>query len=126
MPLGHPLSRYTAHAADLTPCQQAHAVHLVRRLAVYDSSTLGDVQLVRTSGTQHPVGSAPGGHGAQPSERARHDDLPHGAHDRAGTTGTTAEELHPVPLCGLDHPFRLSKADGHGLFDNDVLAALGS
>ena len=31
-----------------------------------------------------------------------------------------------MPLCGLYHPFRLGKADGHGLFDNDVLTALGS
>jgi hypothetical protein len=31
-----------------------------------------------------------------------------------------------VPFCGLDHPFRLGQADGHGLFDNDVFAALGS
>jgi hypothetical protein len=61
----------------------------------------------------------------QPPQRARHDDLPHFAHDRARTAGTTAEELYTLPFCGLDHPFRLGQADGHRLFDNDVLAALG-
>jgi hypothetical protein len=34
--------------------------------------------------------------------------------------------LHTVPFCGLDHSFRLGQADGHRLFDNDVLAPLGS
>ena len=31
-----------------------------------------------------------------------------------------------MPLGGLDHPFRLGKADGHRLFENDVLTTLGS
>src|SRR5262249_22831496 len=54
-----------------------------------------------------------------------HDDLPHLAHHCAGTTGTATEELHPVPVCSLDHPVCLGHADSHGLFDNDVLATLG-
>src|SRR5262249_42531126 len=67
VPWSHPLSRHPAHAADLAPCQQAHAIHLVRRLSVHYSPTLRDVQLIRAPGAQHPVSSAPGGHGAQPA-----------------------------------------------------------
>ena len=62
--------------------------------------------------------------GVQPAEIARYDDLPHFAYAGAGTTGPPAEELHTVPLCCLNHPLSLSEADGHGLFDNDVLTPL--
>src|ERR1700730_7518830 len=112
-----------AHTASR---KQAHDVHLVRRLTPNNASALRRIELLRPAGTVEKIRVVQCGDHPDSSEVAFLNYLTSPQVGSVKAVAVADDDLYSSAPRGFDHCAAFGQAEGHRLFDQDMLACASS